>query len=164
MRGFGTLQYLDGEEVATKSKTKYVGTFLDNEYEFYGELDEYLPDQDKFNTYKGEFKKSKRDGEGTQTYANDDSYNGSWKNDLISGFGEMTSNSGRTVYKGYYVDGKYDGKGKLTETQSNGVKYYKDGQFEDGKFTKGKVKEIMFGALYEGDVENGKFEGFGKLT
>lgn len=53
MRGFGTLQYLDGDEVASKSKTKYIGTFLDNEYEFYGELDEYLPASDKFNNYKG---------------------------------------------------------------------------------------------------------------
>jgi hypothetical protein len=68
---------------------------------------------------------------------------------------------GKTVYEGYFVDGKYHGKGKIT--WNNGAVY--EGDFANDEYHgKGKFTNAWGTTVYEGDFVNGKYHGKGELT
>ena len=50
------------------------------------------------SVYVGEFKDSKKHGQGKMTYKNGDTYEGLWKNDLPNGYGIYTFSDGGGLY------------------------------------------------------------------
>ncbi len=80
--------------------------------------------------YVGEFRDSKRNGQGTYTYANGNKYVGEFKDNKRNGQGTYTFADGRK-YVGGYKDGKPNGQG--TRTYADG-RVYQEGIFENGEF------------------------------
>lgn len=70
-------------------------------------------------------------------------------------------NGNDTVYKGTWnSNGKMDGLGEY-HTLLNGQKLYINGIWDDGDLKKGKVK--IGNNTYDGDIQNGLFNGKGKM-
>ena len=77
----------------------------------------------------------------------------------VNGQGKYWSSD--ETYEGDWVNGKYDGKGKLTVKTFDQIF---EGDFVKGQFTgKGIHKIDVFGYTYEGNFVNGKLSGKGKL-
>ena len=109
--------------------------------------------------YEGEWNEStnKRDGKGSQVWADGSLYEGYWKNDKANGKGRLIHADG-DVYEGEWRDDKAHGQGKYMHT--DGAEY--EGQWKEDK-QHGKGKETWpDGAQYEGDYIEGKREGSGK--
>ena len=86
--------------------------------------------------YVGEFKDSKRNGQGTLTYANGDKYVGDFKDDLSSGQGTYIWNDG-DKYVGEWKDDKRNGQGSYTYVSGNKYigEYKDDAMYGQGTFT-----------------------------
>ncbi len=54
-----------------------------------------------------------RSGQGTYTYANGDTYEGQWSNNLRHGNGSYTYATSGVRYEGSWVNGRRDGTGEL---------------------------------------------------
>jgi len=91
---------------------------------------------DSGDTYVGNFKDGKFDGDGTMTYKDGDKYVGEWVDNEIHGEGKMFYIDGST-YVGNFDSGNWHGKGRFTHIN---------------------------GDTYEGDLINGKSGGFGIYT
>ena len=71
------------------------------------------------------------------------SYAGSLNNNLMEGDGEINLND-RFVYKGQFKRGTFDGTGTLVQYDEWGdVISLKKGEFKNGKFFSGEVKEMI---------------------
>lgn len=64
-------------------------------------------------TYEGEFRNDKREGEGTLNYWNGSSYVGHFKEGECDGFGTYKTLLGN-FYKGFFKKGLFHGKGIFT--------------------------------------------------
>lgn len=118
-------------------------------------------------------------GKGKITFADGDTYNGEFKDDLRNGYGVFIGKNG-DKYEGYYKDGKQNGKGKEIfadgETYEGeykeglrngyGVYVWKNGNRYEGFWKDDKIngkgkKTFVNGNTYQGDFVDGKFEGYG---
>ena len=85
-------------------------------------------------------------------------YEGNFVNGLFDGYGRLTYNDG-SYYEGSFSSGQQNGFGKLVLLQSE-----YEGNFKNSKpHGKGFIK-FTNGDKYTGDFENGKISGSGKLT
>lgn len=110
--------------------------------------------------YEGEWNEvtNKRDGKGTQIWADGSLYEGYWRNDKANGKGRLIHADG-DVYEGEWKDDKAHGYGKYMHT--DGAQY--EGYWKEDK-QHGKGKETWpDGAQYEGDYIEGKKDGFGNF-
>jgi uncharacterized protein (TIGR02145 family) len=132
-------------------------------------------------SYSGEWKNSQRNGKGTFTgtngdsyvgyyfegtkhgkgkyeWKNGDTYDGDWVNNQRTGKGKYIFNEG-TLYEGDFIDGKITGKGRMT--WKNGEEYV--GDWSNGEKTGNCKWTFPNGEIYEGAVANGKRHGKGTL-
>ena len=64
--------------------------------------------------YEGPIIASKKEGYGTYSYRNKDSYKGEFQNDLKHGSGTLDFFSGKLHYEGEFFNDKKTGKGVMT--------------------------------------------------
>ena len=102
----------------------------------------------------------KRHGKGKMVYANGDIYEGEWVDDVRSGQGTLTRKkylSQNYCYTGEWKNDMQNGKGTLTE----GNRIY-EGDFVNGKYEgKGRLTKKVGSYSYEGDFKGGYKEGNG---
>ena len=110
--GKGTYSYSNGG--------KYVGDFVDDEYEGFGIL--YMEN----STMEGQFKKGRLNGKGKITYSDGSYYNGEVSDNIANGLGEKVYVNGDR-YVGMFLYGKFHGKGTL---------YFNNGNIYDDLFNK----------------------------
>ena len=79
--------------------------------------------------YDGEFKNGIFDGYGKMIYSNGDSYEGLWKNGIFEGYGKMIYSNGDS-YEGLWKNDVFEGYGKMI--YSNGD--IKEGEWLDNEF------------------------------
>ena len=91
------------------------------------------------------------DGEFTWQDENGDTYTGYRQAGMLEGYGIKTASDGKYTYEGEFVNGKYEGNGKLTYTNGD----YYEGTFVNDEFTTGKVRKSYLGDVYEGTWKNG---------
>ena len=116
--------------------------------------------EDTFAEYEGDVNLITRFPEGNGKLINKDGtyYIGEFKCGKYDGKGTLFDKNDQIIYEGYFVEGLYEGKGKM-----NLDKYYYIGEFKEGKFD-GKGKLFKNNNLfYEGDFIDGKFNGKGTL-
>ena len=120
-------------------------------------------------------------GQGSQTWANGDSYTGTFKDGLYNGQGKFSCTS--FVYEGMFENGLFEGEGTLTDNSGNSYQGnfhqgYKSGKgfeiFADGSSYLGEYENDLFngrgvlkysdGAYYVGDFKDNNFNGEGVLT
>ena len=109
------------------------------------------------------------------------SYEGSFSNNLYEGYGILRTED--IVYEGYFIQGKKNGLGKLTNKKTkvvyegewvndikegNGKEIYSDGSVYIGNFTNNKKNSqgklyLANGSVYEGEFLNDKINGEGVL-
>jgi len=107
------------------------------------------------NTYDGEWKNNKKNGQGTYVWPSGREYIGAWKNGDRAGQGTMTVSDG-TKYVGTWKDDAYL---LGTMTQANGGIY--EGPFVDGVYAGTDTFTFGSGKKYVGEFMNGFFEGQG---
>ena len=76
--------------------------------------------------YKGEYKVGVKEGQGIYEWSQGVRYEGDWKNNEMHGWGVFFNDDEK--YEGEFIDGVYDGNGRLVE--SSGEIY--EGRFRDG--------------------------------
>lgn len=152
--------------------SKYQGGFKNDKLDGWGKF------ESAEGTFIGEFKKEKKNGMGTLTFADGRKYQGSFKHDYFHGEGEMKFPHG-AEYKGEWGRGTYHGKGTLKDPYQkhegcwvNGVPHgegkttYTNGETFVGKFEKGEKATGIFtfhdGEVYAGQFADGKSHGLGK--
>lgn len=108
--------------------------------------------------YEGEFKKSLKDGKGTEFYHNGDKYIGEYLEGRPCGYGEYYWAQG-AIYKGHFCDGLMDGKG--TYINSRGDRY--EGNYKEGKKHGYGEFTWISGNVYKGNYENDLREGYGEM-
>ena len=108
-------------------------------------------------TYVGEWKDGKKNGQGTYTYASSAKYVGEWKDGKKNGQGTYTF-AGET-YVGEYKDDKKNGQGTYTFA---GDKYV--GQYKDGKQNGQGTYTFASGNKYVGEYKDNKRNGQGTYT
>ena len=120
-------------------------------------------------------------GQGSQRWANGDSYTGTFKDGLYSGQGKYSCTS--FVYEGMFENGLFEGEGTLTDKSGNlykgnfhqgykagkGFETFADGssylgEYEDDLFSGHGVLKYSDGAYYVGDFKDNNFNGEGALT
>ena len=103
-------------------------------------------------------------GFGKITFKNDNYYIGQILDLKMNGKGTLYNKNNVIIYEGNLINNKYEGNGKLFYDNGN----YYDGEFVDntehgkGKLYK-KINNILYNIMYDGDWNNGKYEGSGKL-
>jgi len=128
--------FIEGLGVYTTSNGEiYDGHFIKGKKEGEGSIQYSTQMKEEYITYKGSWKGDLPHGKGRFVYNNGSVYEGEVNYGKITGFGhmilkEMMIDDGSTkVYTGEFIDGRFDGKGKLTI--NNEVIY--DGYWKDGK-------------------------------
>eukprot|EP00520_Triparma_pacifica_P015759 CAMPEP_0118651438 /NCGR_PEP_ID=MMETSP0785-20121206/10787_1 /TAXON_ID=91992 /ORGANISM="Bolidomonas pacifica, Strain CCMP 1866" /LENGTH=345 /DNA_ID=CAMNT_0006543893 /DNA_START=50 /DNA_END=1084 /DNA_ORIENTATION=+ len=115
------------------------------------------------SNYKGEWKKNKKWGFGTQRYRKGDVYEGEWENDRRSGKGTyyvLKNNKLSKEYAGDWLNDKKEGLGVFIDNEGN--KY--EGMWKNGKkHGEGKLTKKN-GETYEGGWSEGVKQGLGTLT
>ncbi|MBQ7226600.1 MAG: AAA family ATPase [Clostridia bacterium] len=110
--------------------------------------------------YEGEWVDDVRSGQGTLTrkkyLSQNYCYTGEWKNDMQNGKGTLTE--GNRIYEGDFVNGKYEGKGRLTQKVGS---YSYEGDFKGG-YKEGNGTEKCPEYTYTGQFVRDKFHGNGK--
>lgn len=142
---------------------KYEGCFQDSFPHGQGTLTSSLS-----GTYEGEWKRGNRHGQGKQTLPCGCTYEGTFSSNQISGQGILIPAMGGSAdvyqYVGEFVEGKYQGKGKLTSW--TGSEYV-------GEFVKGKKHghgtitspdHGQWGNKYVGEWQNDRKQGKGIMT
>ncbi|KAI8894714.1 hypothetical protein BC833DRAFT_603866 [Globomyces pollinis-pini] len=110
--------------------------------------------------YEGDLKENKISGEGVYRWKNGMKYTGSLLNSLRHGFGHLQTNITNTqFYDGEWENGSASGKGTCQLTSGKYIGEYKD------SMRHGKGKMIYSsGNIYEGEWNNNRKVGFGKMT
>lgn len=103
----------------------------------------YVNENQLAETYTGEFKNTKRHGNGILICKNGDEYTGKFKDNKMDGLGKMIYANG-DIYEGEWSDGKPNGYGKM---------FYKKGGNEGNP-----------GDIYDGEWLNGIRHGQGKMV
>ena len=110
-------------------------------------------------TYVGEWKDDKKNGQGTFTFADGTKFIGEYKDGKRDGRFEVAYASGEK-YVGEFKDGKKSGQG--TYTYADGDKYV--GEWKDGKRNGHFEVTYADGATYVGEVKDDKKSGQGTYT
>ena len=146
---------LDGR--ATKKMLNgslYIGDFVNGVREGRGK------EETNEHVYEGQFSKDNKNGKGKLIYKLlNDSYEGDFVDNLITGVGTYRWTNGET-YVGSFVGGKMHGKG---------IYRWPDGGVYEGEYTnnikEGKgIFKWANGKVFEGEFKNGKPSGPGILT
>ena len=135
------------------NKITYVGEIKDFKKEGHG-----IESCRKYK-YEGEFHDNMKNGDGLLVYlGTGDKYNGKFKNDKITGYGNYLWSNGDS-YEGDFVDGKMHGKG---------VYKWLDGSVYEGEY-KDNIREgkgifkRKNGIIFKGNFLNGKPNGKGNM-
>lgn len=131
----------------------YSGNFKDNEIDGQGKL--ILANG---GSYNGEFQSGIRSGSGKFRWKDGKTYVGNWSNDTITGEGTVTYTNGDTL-EGYFRDGIFLSGVYTTTTPLAKYRIV----FEDDNVTNVKI-EYTNGIVYNGEYENGSFNGEGTLV
>jgi len=115
--------------------------------------------KNKNGVYTGEWRNSKRNGQGTYTFANGSKYEGTFKDDYFNGQGTIAYADGGK-YEGEFKDSKFNGQGTIA--YADGSKY--EGEWKDDKFIGQGTITYWGGGKYEGEFKDGKFNGQGTTT
>ena len=110
-------------------------------------------------TYSGEVRDGKRNGQGTNTWPDGGIYVGEFKNDKSHGQGTYTYSNGDS-YVGEFKYGERNGQG--TYTWPNGNIYV--GEYKDGKRNGQGNHSLSSGQRYVGEHKNDKPHGQGTYT
>ena len=132
----------------------YVGEFKDDKKNGQGTYTFLSGDK-----YVGEYKDGKNNGQGTLTFANGETYVGEWRDGLRNGQAIETFASG-DKYVGEYKDGKKNGQG--TYTSANGHTYV--GEWKDGKKNGQGTETFANGNKYVGEFKDGDRHGHFEVT
>ena len=108
------------------------------------------------NTYTGGFNDGKRNGQGTMKYASGETYTGGWRDGKRNGQGTYTFTNGDT-YTGVWLYNNRIGQG--TETYAGGNTY--TGGFKDGKRNGQGTMTFADGATYTGEFKDDHYNGQG---
>jgi len=114
-------------------------------------------ESDRF-TYLGHFSQDKFNGIGLLKLAKGYELRGHFKNGFLDGYGEINSSDGALTVRGNFWRGKKDGLCIVTTQDSKKII-----EFEEDKEI-GLGKQICKEFQYIGGWNNGKMNGFGKLT
>lgn len=107
--------------------------------------------------YEGEWKDSKRNGEGTQTWNNGNKYSGTWHDDKMNGDGTFSWLSGAKFIGSFLNDSFCDGKLKF----ASGGFYV--GDFKSWNIAGKGRYTYSDGTRYEGGFLNREFHGSGGI-
>jgi hypothetical protein len=110
------------------------------------------------DTYVGQVKDGKYNGQGTYTWANGNKYVGEWEDNKQHGQGTFMWDGEK--YVGEFRDGKRNGQG--TYTWASGAKYV--GEWEDGEQHGQGTYTWVNGDEYVGEWKDGKIHGQGTMT
>ena len=136
------------------------------------------------NVSKGEWCDGKQNGFGIMTFGNMDRYEGGWKDGHMDGFGrydfyEVKDDAYSAHYEGDFVQGKREGAGIMVYANKtryegqwqadvrcgDGIAVFPNGDIYHGLWREDKmlrgVYRLKNGDFYDGEISNGKFEGFG---
>jgi len=150
LNGTGTITLKDG--------TKHKGTFDSGKLKISGNIQNGVGKYINSNgtIYEGTFKN------GTITSGKITYYwgilEGTFVDYMLNGTGKMTLTDG-SIVEGTFVDSRLNGTGKIK--RSNGS--ISEGTFKDGKLISGTGVIDNDEGYYEGEIENGKPQGKGKL-
>lgn len=108
--------------------------------------------------YEGEWKNNKQEGNGIETWANEEKYVGTYKNGLKHGEGVYLWRDG-SKYEGEFAYGEKEGKGIYIGVNSEKYNGEWKGGLEDGY----GVMEYEDGRVYEGQFKYGKKNGKGTM-
>ena len=176
-QGKGTFTWVYDNEASQGQPISYTGDWENDQISGKGTMVFY-----QTGTYKGEFVRQNRNGEGIFTWLNGDIYNGKWSNDRISGAGELKLADGTllvgTFYNGTLNNGTvtyavYGGTAQRAvqggNVQANVTVTYTDGTVLTGRLNKdefyGNVTiQYKNGDKYVGELKNGKKSGNGSYT
>ncbi|GMI21647.1 hypothetical protein TeGR_g8081 [Tetraparma gracilis] len=109
--------------------------------------------------FVGTYKDGIREGSGSMTYPNGDSYEGEWKNGQMEGEGTYMYKTSGDVYSGTFVGGKKHGAGLYEFGKDKSVI---KGTWEAGQVTEGEWN-LKGCAVYTGKFTNGKPDGEGSF-
>jgi len=111
----------------------------------------------ELGVYDGEWRRSKKHGQGVLRYCNGDMYVGFWEDGLPHGNGTFTFTEKNEKYIGQFEKGKYHGLGHF---------YYSDGSEYEGCYAHGRKSGVGYMQYanqdqYEGDWSNDRHDGQG---
>lgn len=109
-------------------------------------------------SYTGQFRDDKFNGEGTRSWGDGSEYVGQWSKGIKHGRGKFTDKD-QMVYEGQWEDGRKNGNG--TQTYVNGD-HYKGGWFRGVQSGPG-VYTFKDGRVYAGSWAMGRYDGAGIL-
>lgn len=136
--------------------------------------------------YTGELVNGVRQGYGVMTFSNRDIYDGDWDNGSMHGMGRYkfwnkTKERYTHSYKGEFNHGVREGKGKMEYSNhdvyqgtwqndhrtGDGICWFADGSVFHGVWKFDQMIRGVFrrpnGELYDGELKDGKYNGYGKL-
>lgn len=178
--GYGTCQFTNGEYTGEIVKgirqgygimkfsnyDIYKGDWEDGKMQGIGTYKFFNSKEDRYtNQYEGQFNMSVREGVGKMTYANRDVYLGTWQNNCRTGSGICWFGNG-DIFQGIW---KLDQMIRGVYRKPNGEIY--DGEIKDGKFNGyGKLFWPRSGKWFEGIFSDNKlykgmmFSSDGKIS
>lgn len=119
-------------------------------------------------TYKGEFQHGFKHGHGKIVYASGNYYEGEWKFDKKSGFGEMRWLTSGEIYTGYWEENKQNGFGVHLWLEEPGklksLRNRYEGMWFNGTRNGYGTFYYSDGSRYDGEWVNNQKEGFALFT
>ena len=109
--------------------------------------------------YIGKYVNKKRNGQGKLILADQSYYEGNFKDGEFNGNGYFRTRN--YAYKGQFIAGKKDGKGKL---ESFNTKSIYEGEFKNDMKEGYGIEKYNDGSIYKGHYKNGMKEGTGILS
>ena len=109
--------------------------------------------------YIGKYVNKKRNGQGKLILADQSYYEGNFKDGEFNGNGYFRTRN--YTYKGQFIAGKKDGKGKL---ESFNTKSIYEGEFKNDMKEGYGIEKYNDGSVYKGHYKNGMKEGTGILS
>ena len=109
--------------------------------------------------YEGQFKNNKIEGEGKMSWKDGTYYSGEFKNNIFNGKGVLKGNNNH-IYNGYFQNGIYNGEGEFKWINGDIVEIYK-GNYLYGKRNGSGEFYFKNGHLYRGRWESGCPHGKG---
>ena len=109
--------------------------------------------------YIGKYVNKKRNGQGKLILADQSYYEGNFKDGEFNGNGYFRTRN--YTYKGQFIAGKKDGKGKL---ESFNTKSIYEGEFKNDMKEGYGIEKYNDGSIYKGHYKNGMKEGTGILS